>query len=1075
MLKLLPLTMLLAAGLAQAGSRVEQARADSYLTLVSELFQDERVYIVQLEEPPALAYRGGKSGLAATRPSAGEGFDSANPRVQRYGRYLTDKHDAALQAVGAYQQKIYSYRYAFNGFAARMTPVQAQKLRARRGVLRVWEDQIRYLSTNDSPRFLGLLDAQQGLRVGRGLKGEDVVIGVIDSGIAPEHPSFKDRIAPQKPKLCRTPFGETTLLGIWLCTKFRRKEERLTYQPPANWNGACEAGDTDVDRFEVTDCNNKVIGARFYVDGFLERHLLDIDEFLSPRDADGHGTHIASTAAGNEVRAVIGGEPVARISGMAPRARIAVYKACWLEPGQTRGSCSTADLQRAIEDAVADGVDIINYSVGSSDISISDPDDLALLAASDAGVLSVVAAGNDGPAPGSILSPAAAPWVLSVGASTRAGRKYDRALRVDNPASLEGNYIFREATFTPPLRDEGIVDGELALVDDGVVAIDGSEVGTTYDACEDIENTGDIDGKIAFLQRGICTFDEKLLNVANAGAIGAVVFNNEGGLIDMSGTRDAVDIPAVMISQADGQRLLDELTRDEVVEVQLLPDLVIEQDATGDRLASQSARGPNLGAPDILKPDVTAPGVEILAGQTPDVANGIRGELYQYLTGTSMSVPHVAGVAALLREQHPGWSPAALRSALMTTARQDVLLDDGTTPAGPFDIGAGHIVPNRAVDPGLVYDAGKDDYNAFNCGSDIPRVSPAECDALITAGYSTDPSDLNLPSIALADLPGRRTLSRQVTNVSDALARFEASVDAPEGIAITVQPDVLDLAAGETATYKVEFATNGALLNEWRFGSLTWSDGIHQVRSPIAVRPVGFAAPLAVAGSGTEGSLRFDVEFGYDGDYAAQATGFLRAEVATCTDLSGAITDCSVADDPADNYVFEPSTALLPLSVQRFRFDTVTDTVFLRVALYNDDTDGDDDLDLYVYFSSGDGFFEFVGASTNENSNEFVEVEFPRAGEYFVDVHGFDTDPVNGSGAIFDLSVWRLASGDARSNLTLSAPTQAIAGTTAPITVQWQNLGSGRYLGGVEHADDGGRLEPFTSIDVFVPEPDPAP
>lgn len=1079
MLKLLPLTILLAAGLAQGGERIKQAPRNDYVTLTGELLQEERVYIVQLADAPALTYRGGTAGMSATRPAAGQAFDANSTRVRRYGRYLQDKHDATLRAVGAYRQKLYSYRYAFNGFAARMTPVQAQKLQSRRGVLRVWEDRVRYLATSDSPRFLGLQDGSVGLRTAKGLVGENVVIGVIDSGIAPEHPSFKDRFPPKKPKFCRTAFGEETLLGIWLCTKFRRKEERLVYLPPEGFSGACEAGDTDIDRFTATDCNNKIIGARFYIDGFLDRQLLDANEFISPRDADGHGTHIASTAAGGEVRAVIGGQSVARISGMAPRARIAVYKACWLEPGQTRASCSTADLQRAIEDAVADGVDIINYSVGSSDLSISDPDDLALLAASNAGVLGVVAAGNDGPDPGTILSPGAAPWVLSVGVSSRTGTKYERGLRVDGPSSLEGNYIIREGTFTRPLSDSGTVEGELVLVNDGVASISGAETGTTYDACEDIANGNDISGKIAFLQRGICTFEEKLRSVQNAGAVAAVVFNNEGGLIDMSGPRDSVTIPAVLMKQADGQRILDEINRDIIVDVSLLPDLIINQAEAGDLLADQSARGPNYAAPDILKPDVTAPGVDILAGQTPYVANGIRGQLYQYLTGTSMSVPHVAGLAALLKQQYPDWSPAALRSALMTTARQDVKLADGETPAGPFDIGAGHVVPNRAVDPGLVYEAGKDEYDAFNCGNELPLAGTPECDALIAAGFSTDPSDLNLPSIALAELAYRHSITRRVTNVGETMVQFEASVESPEGIDITVQPSVLNLTAGETAEYEVLFTNNGALVNEWRFGSITWDDGARQVRSPIAVRPMQFAAPVAVAGEGADGSLGFDVEFGYDGAYTALVTGLSRPNITECVDLDGQVVPCTISDDPTDSYVFEPNNAFLPESVVRFRFTAPPDTAFVRIALYNDETDGDDDLDLYVYDSTDGSIFKELARSTNGDSDEFVEVEFPVGRDFIVDVHGYDTDPVTGgSGAIFDLFVWRLSSSDNRNNLTVTAPAGAVQGTTQTVTVQWQNLGSGRYLGGIEHRDENGPLimsTPFTSIDVVVPVPDPAP
>lgn len=1072
MLKLLPLIFALIAGPAFAAERpVSAGSADGYRPLVESLDTEAKIYIVQLDEPPALGYRGGKNGMGGTRPRRGQRFNAADPRVRRYGSYLTGKHDSALRSVGAYQTKLYSYRYAFNGFAARMTPLQAEKLRGQRGVAKVWEDRIRYLNTNDSSRFLGLLDGQDGLRIGEGLKGEDVVIAVIDSGITPEHPSFKDSRSAEKPKICRGPFGENTILGIWLCTKYRRKNDRLVYEAPVGWNGACEAGDEDIDRFSAEDCNNKLIGARFYIDGFLERNFLDINEFISPRDADGHGTHIASTAAGNEVRARIAGQKVEEIIGIAPRARIAVYKACWLEPGQTRGSCSTADLQRAIEDAVADGVDIINYSVGSSDISISDPDDLALLAASDAGILSVVAAGNDGPIPESILSPAAAPWVLSVGNASRTGTKFDRALQVDSPNDLAGDYVIREGVFTRTLESTGTIEGELVLVDDEVVSISEGEVGTTFDACQAIENRNEVEGKIALVQRGSCDFEVKFENAENAGAKAVVVFNNTGGLLNMLVTPDTIGIPAVMISQSDGQLLLDELNRDEaVIELKLLADLVIENKAVGNRVADSSARGPNAAARDILKPDLVAPGVDILAGQTPDVANGFRGELYQYLTGTSMSVPHVAGLAALLKEARPDWSPAALRSALMTTARQDVLLDDSETPAGPFDMGAGYVDPNPALDPGLIYEAGKDDYSAFNCGAGIPRSTQAECDALVSAGYSLDPSDLNLPSIAIAELALAKTITRRVTNTGDAPATFDAAIEAPEGIDVSVAPTSLTLAPGESAPYTATFSNASSVLNEWVSGALTWSDGTRQVRSPVVIKPVNFSAPETVLGDTSDGTRNFDVEFGYTGNYRALGTGLELAERDGCRDVNGFAVPCPLAEDLGDNYQFEPVDADLPGSVERLDFNTIDATVFLRVALFNEDTAGRDDLDLYLYYSPDGAFYSQIAKSTNIDSNEVIDLPFPDAGEYFVDVHAYDTQGQNGTE--FILSVWRLGSEETPdpTNLTVTAPTSAVAGTIAPVSVQWQGLSPGRYLGGVEHRDNADAiLAPFTRIDVQVP------
>ncbi|MGI9342570.1 MAG: S8 family serine peptidase [Gammaproteobacteria bacterium] len=1023
-----------------AGAAAPALDGDDLATL------EERVYIVQLPEPAALNYTGRPGGVAATRPRDGERFDARAGNVRAYSRELTDTHDAMLQSIGAYDRKLYSYRYTFNGFAARLTPIQAQKLRSRKDVLRVWEDAVRYLYTNDSPTFLGLFDAGSGLITNRELRGEDVVIGVIDSGITPEHPSFADTREAERPGLCRSEWAENSLLGIWLCRRFKNRDDELVYDPPADWNGSCETGD----QFTADLCNNKIIGARYYPDGFLESFTLDVNEFMSPRDADGHGTHIASTAAGNEVRATLAGADVDRINGIAPRARVAVYKACWLEPGQLRGSCSTSDLQRAIEDAVADGVDIINYSVGNTDISLNDPDDIALLAASDAGVLSVVAAGNDGPGAGTILSPSGAPWVLTVGASSRTGDKFAEAVRVNSPSNVAADYESREASFTPALVDEGPLTAELILAEDGDAA-----GGTTFDACEPIVNGTDMDGQVALIQRGGCDFQVKIENVEAAGAIAAVVFNNQSELIIMSGTRGSVAIPAVMIGQADGQLLQTELDNDVIVEITLDKTLLVTQADGGNAMGSFSSRGPNLTALDILKPDVTAPGVNILAGQSPDVANGVRGENFQYLTGTSMSVPHVAGVAALIREAQPDWSPAAIKSALMTTSRQDIVKEDGTTQADPFDFGAGHIVPNDATDPGLVYAAVKQDYDAFTCGTNDPRVSDAECQQLIDNGFPTGAADLNLASIAVSALVSERTIRRRVTNVGEA-GQYTVSIDAPPGIDVEVSPSVLSLGPGEIGTYDVRLATSSADLFEWQFGSLTWSDATHRVRSPIAVRPVPFLAPLDARASGRTGSLQFDVQFGYTGTYDATVDGLAAPFISP--------EKITISDDPANSYVFDPDTGNLPPSVWRSDPALVVadGDLYLRVALFNDNTTGDDDLDLYVYYCPGLVFCQLVGTGGQFDSDEQVDVLFPTPGEYIIDVHGFETEAPTTE---FELFVWTVGPGDNLGNLSVTTPGEAISGETGTVSIGWDGLERQTHLGTVTHSDGEDVLE-VTLIEI---------
>ncbi|MDJ0909255.1 MAG: S8 family serine peptidase, partial [Woeseiaceae bacterium] len=707
---------------------------------------ERRVYIVQLAAPAAAEYQAAVSS-AVVKPVGPDGrrvrFDKSSPFVEAYATELRDVQQRVLARAGPGTEQIYSYVYGLNGFAATMSPAQADKLASDPLVLNVWEDEIRPLATNFSRDFLGLFDSDGGLRGSLGLDGENIVIAFIDSGVYPEHPALRDSQEADRPRACRSSWGENSLLGRWLCRKYRRAEDRVVYEPPEDWNGICQLGEN----FEATDCNNKLIGARWFIDGAESTGALDAGEIRSARDVDGHGTHTATTAAGNRVSASLYGTLVGTVEGMAPRARVAVYKACWLRPGDQRASCNSSDLARAIDAAVGDGVDIINYSVGSSLREISAPDDLALMAAAKAGVFAVVAAGNEGPNLGTIGSPAGGPWVVTAAASTRDGQTSVEAMQIDTPAAIAGKYAVREASFTPALSEVDPIEAQLILVDDDDTTLSDGSTGTTSDACEPLVNGGEVSGNIAFIQRGGCDFDVKVANAADAGAVAALVYNIAGDPIVMNGTSGLSDIPALMVGQADGELFIEQIDAGERIDAVLDKGFLLEQDEAGNAMASFSARGPG-PVPDILKPDVTAPGVNVLAGLSPDALNRAPDETFGYLSGTSMSTPHVSGVAALIMEANPDWSPAAIRSALMTTARLSVTQANGTTAANPFDFGAGHIVPNAAIDPGLVYDAGADDYDAFACGLNLDSVDTARCDELTAAGFSFDSSQLNQPAIA---------------------------------------------------------------------------------------------------------------------------------------------------------------------------------------------------------------------------------------------------------------------------------------------------------------------------------------
>ncbi len=1004
-----------------------------------------KVYIVQLRAPSAAEFHSTlyKTTTAApvAKPSRTR-FDKASPAIATYADKLGAEQDAFLARTAPGARKVYSYRYGFNGFAAEMTAAQAHKLENMPEVLHVWEDEIRPLATNFSPNFLGLFDADGGLRGPEGLDGEGIVIGFIDSGVYPEHPALSDTQEADRPGVCRSTWADVSFLGRWLCRRFDKREDKLVFEPPENWNGICETGEN----FDETHCNNKLIGARYFIDGAENSGPIDAGEIRSARDVDGHGTHTATTAAGNRAQASIFGTLIGGIEGIAPRARVAVYKACWLRPGDTRASCNTSDLANAIDSAVADGVDIINYSVGSSMLEITAPDDIALMNATKAGVLAVVAAGNEGPNPGTIGSPAGGPWVITAAASTRDGDTSVEAMQINEPPSITGKYAVKEANFTPQLRDSDPIEASLVLADDDD---DASGTGTTADACEPLINDTEISDNIAFIERGGCNFDVKIQNAGDAGAVAAVVYSIAGDPIVMNGNADLVDIPAVMIGQADGNLIVAEIEAGNEVTAVLEKSLLLTEPETGNVMATFSARGPG-PVRDIVKPDVTAPGVNILAGFTPETANSMPDETFAYLSGTSMSTPHVAGVAALLMQAQPEWGPSVIKSALMTSARQDLVQSDGESVANPFDYGAGHIVPNDALNPGLVYDVSDDEFDAFACGFDSPAVAETRCNELGSAGVSFAPEDLNQPSIGLARLANEQTVTRRVTNVGDESQTFVAAVAAPPGISVAVVPSSLSLGPGQTATFDVSFVYESGPLDLWRFGTLTWTSNDHSVHSTIAVKPVSLTAPAEVTSVGGSGSISFPVEFGYTGSYAPGVHG-LRLPL---------IIDGFVDNDPTKTFTFRSGNGVTAHLV-----DVPAEQLYLRFSLFDALTDGNDDLDLYLYYQPGAcNPLDFRGTRITESggptAEEQVDVFRPAAGCYGALVHGFETDQVSGGpGANYTMLAWAVGLVDEQGNMTASGPPFVTSGSTETITVNWTNLVSDTiYLGGISHNTPQGRV-----------------
>ena len=520
----------------------------------------------------------------------------------------------------------------------------------------------------------------------------------------------------------------------------------------------------------------------------------------------------------------------------------------------------------------------------------------------------------------------------------------------------------------------------------------------------------------------------------------------------MVGDVGFVDIPAVMIGSSDGERLVSELDEGTMVTLDLDKSLFSGRGETGNIMADFSSRGPNIAALDVIKPDVTAPGVNILAGHTPDVANGTKGELYQYLSGTSMSTPQAAAVAALLKEANPDWTPAQLRSAIMTTAYQGVVREDGAA-ADALDYGAGHIDPNSSVDPGLIYDISYAEYAAFVCGLDTNPLDDTSCQTLAGAGLSTAPIDLNQPSIGMGRAITGDQVRRTVTN-QGAPTTYSSTIIPPAGFTVSSDPSSISLGQGESASYTLTIQRQGAPIDQWTFGQITWSDGARSATSPLALRPVSLRTPESVFVAGVSGNTDVPIKFGYSGAYTAQVHGLQAA-----THFDG-----FVDDDTTNTFSFRNDNGVV--------FEEVTvapDQLLIRFSLFDGLTDGNDDLDLYLFYCPNDLCTQ-VAQSGRFNSDEEINLFFPLPGKYAAFIHGFETDQVNGGpGANYELLYWTLGLNDDPGNLQITAPASATEGDTSSIGAAWSGLDSREfYLGGISHNSAAG-LEALTTLRVNSP------
>jgi subtilisin family serine protease len=948
-------------------------------------------YIVLLEEAPAATYEGGESSLRATKPEDGDKLDARAPAVEAYSDFLEDRQRDVASEAGV--KADYSYTLALNGFSAKLTSAQAAKLSTTKGVEAIVPDEIRHPVAVPSTEFLGL-EGEGGVWESVGgvdAAGAGTVVGVIDTGIAPENPSFAGEAlgteAGGEPYL----EGNTVVFDKADGTQFR--SERVTGQDWAN-----------------EDYSTKLIGAKYFSAGAAANGFDFQYDYLSPRDGDGHGSHTASTAAGNNgVAANVEGIDFGQISGVAPAAKVAAYKACYVGPDPlvtTDDICALSDLLGAINAAVADGVDVINYSIGGGAATTTlATEDRAFFNAAAAGIFVAASAGNDGPDP--VTADHASPWYTTVAASTIP--TYEGTVELPNGFQAAG------ASVSVPFGES--VTGPVVYAGD-IVASGADPAAAALCNLDTLDADGAA-GKIVVCDRGGNARVEKSQAVEEAGGIGMILVNVTPGSLD----NDFHSVPTIHIADTYRAALLDYVRNTPDATATLIGENVTGVETPTPVVAGFSSRGPMLAdGSDILKPDITAPGVAILAAGMNAPGDPAT---WEFLSGTSMSSPHIAGLAALYLGERPNATPAEIKSAMMTTA-YDTVNDDGSTNTDPFSQGAGHVDPTRFFDPGLLYLNGPDDWAAFLQGKGLADFGVEPIDG----------SDLNLASISIGALSKPQTVTRTVTATQ--AGTYTASVEVP-GLDAVVEPSSFTLAEGESKDFTVTFTRTTAAAEEWTTGSLTWTSGDTTVRSPIAIQPVTADAPAEVSGTGISGSTDVTFTPGVTGDLPLNLGGL--SPMTLLTDPA----------NPVEGHSGNEQSGADTEGIVSWIVDVPEGTQLSRFTLdSSDDENSDLDLSVYRVVSPDDLRYYQVWSSATASADEEVTLQNPTAGTYLIEasVYSF-TDPF-----VWDMWFGNVAPGGEGALTATPNPVAAEQGVPTTYTLSWSGLQpETRYLGLAQYGD----------------------
>ncbi|WP_338056262.1 S8 family serine peptidase [Shewanella pneumatophori] len=911
-----------------AYSQNQVVRQNAVFTPEADLDSGVYRYFVRLIESPVALYQGGIEGFKATSlekaPGKNGKLDVTSSDVKSYRSFLSTQQDSLIQKANAVLGELdvkQRTTLAYNGLVVEMTQAQALKLSKVAGIANIQREILRKPMTDSGPAIIKAPAIWSGEATGTESQGEGMIVGIIDTGINSDHPSFAD--------VGGDGYDHSNPWG------------------PNVYSGNC-AGDFP----EL--CNDKLIGVHSWpavTDQYLD---YDIDVPANGEDHNGHGSHTAGTAAGNvlinaNVPNVDGedtGVVFESMSGVAPHANIVSYQVCL--PGENDdigfAGCFPSLAVLAVEHAIENGVDALNYSIGGGSRNPwNSADALAFLSARKAGIHVATSAGNSGPGPETVGSPGDAPWLTTVAAYT-----HDRDFSEKDIGSFTGG-----DTTAPEALAGKAMTGEYT----GSVVYAG-----------DFENANDPDNdpaqclepfpaetfaenSIVVCDRGSIARVDKGRNVLAGGASALVLANLQGGADSV--VADAHVLPAIHIDADKGDALKAWLASGADHMATISGTEVIQDEKLARIAAGFTSRGPNKSVPDVIAPSIAAPGVSIFAAYADDQSDAFKQNPdpsdYGFLSGTSMASPHVAGALTLLASIQPDWTPAEVQSALMLTADQNTFKEDGVTPSDFFDMGAGYANVEAAAKTGLVMDESYVDY---------VKADPS---------LGGQPSQINLPTIANAKCVGECTWTRTVKATKDG-SWAASTMGVTDGLLLSVMPESFDLKAGETQEITVTADISAASVG-WNFANIKlMAEGMPEVKLPVAVKgdSNNLPASLDITAGRTSGSITY--------------SGFVSTEL---TDIKA-----GVYDKPTN--LIDPITLNVPedgLDYVGMRFPALANVV---ISISSETAP---DVDLRILDSNENR----IGSSAGPDSNESVAFTNLPAGIYFLVVDGYKASTPGGT------------------------------------------------------------------------------